>query len=148
MYAEILACEAILDLKTVSAKRIETDLIIGKHDALVFFGGVEKSDGVFAVCEVLEADGVIMLTAVISDENGRARFFILVDGDEILICEKLIGFLGHFADVTADHERRHEHTPHRKVIAILRVCAAAFDADVTLTLHADYEHIDIVEATC
>ena len=70
---------------------------------------------------------------------------ILVDADHFVIHENAAGFVAHLADVAADHQRGAKECPQCIVCLILDI-AAAGQSNISFSMHADDQHVHIVEA--
>src|ERR1035437_3842998 len=75
--------------------------------------------------------------AVLADADALMTGLVLIDGDDFLVEQDLLGGVAHGAHVVPGQERRGQHAPQAHVRAVLGVGHAAV---------ADFEHVGIVPA--
>lgn len=140
--AEVLTREYVPHLKAVAGDGRNADILKIEFNMGVALAEIDKQHGYFIIRKQL--DKRLCLTGAGRAECG-SPLLILIDPDEVFILDKLKHFIVQIPDIAAEHERGAEHTPNGKLSFIVDI-GAARGTDVALAVHADGEHIYIVEA--
>ena len=142
---KLFSGEYVVELKDITIAGRKTDLgEPGTSPRVIAVREVDKSESILTVGKVLEEVGNIISAGGCANE-GRANLGVLVDGDKLTVCEKILSLFSHVTNVATDHKRLREHTPDGEVCSVLCVSTSAI-ADVTLAVHTADKHIHIIEA--
>ena len=148
LYADVLAGEDIRYVKSRAGEGGNTVIVEIEWDhKILVVGEVEISDSKISVGEQLyKAQSAVCCVSLAILVVGRTAVGILIYFYKLFVLQYGAALVAQCAYVSAHHKRGAPKTPHCKVEKIFAVGAAVCVADVTLAVHADDEHVDIVGA--